>query len=85
MLLFTAGRWPELADSVPQVGEFTIAVDRAPAGEHEAEAKDVVSKVRELVSAGFSQRDAIRAAAIALEIHPNEVKQLIYSSEDDTD
>jgi 16S rRNA (cytidine1402-2'-O)-methyltransferase len=82
VLLFSADQWPAMADDVPQVGEFTIAVDRAPAEQHDSDAPDVVSKVRELVAAGFSQRDAIRAAAIALDVHPNEIKKLVYSGPD---
>lgn len=79
VLLFTAAEWPRLADDVPQVGEFTIAVDRAPAAEHDPAAPGALDMVKRLVDAGFSQRDAIKATAIALGMQPNDVKNLVYS------
>jgi 16S rRNA (cytidine1402-2'-O)-methyltransferase len=83
VLLFTAEEWPRLAEDVPQVGEFTIAVSRSPATENEIDAPSALAMVRKLVEAGFSQRDAIKATAIALDMHVNDVKNLVYSAPDE--
>jgi len=82
VLLFTAAEWPRIATDVPEVGEFTIAVDKAPEAQCDVAELDVQDKVRQLVDAGLSQRDAIKAAAVMLDMHPNEVKNLVYSRPD---
>lgn len=84
VLLFKAADWQRIAPDVPEVGEFTIAVDKAPEIQRDVAALDVQGKVKQLVDGGMSQRDAIKAAAVMLDLHPNEVKKMVYSAPEET-
>jgi 16S rRNA (cytidine1402-2'-O)-methyltransferase len=76
--LFTAGDWDELRASVPELGEFTVAVESAPQGEHDVDTEAARDALVRLKQAGFSSRDAVKALSAALDIPPNAAKKLDY-------
>jgi 16S rRNA (cytidine1402-2'-O)-methyltransferase len=88
-VLFTAGEWPGLRESVPAKGEFTLAVAAAPRPSAEDGASAAgghsVQEIREALArldvVGLYGRDALRALAVVWEVAPNELKRLLYGEE----
>lgn len=76
--LFTAADWPALRDSVPTIGEFTVAVAAAPAQEAPHDEAQLAAALKRLQEAGFTKRDAVKALAAVWEVSPNELKDLAY-------
>jgi 16S rRNA (cytidine1402-2'-O)-methyltransferase len=77
-LLFSAGEWDEVRGSIPELGEFSVAVEGAPVDEREIDADAARAALERLKQAGFSSRDAVKALAAALDIPPNAAKKLSY-------
>jgi 16S rRNA (cytidine1402-2'-O)-methyltransferase len=81
-VLFTAGEWPGLRDSVPAKGEFTLAVaGRAAQAAPSVDTAQAQAALGRLTAAGFSKRDAVKALAAAWDAAPNEIKRLLYGED----
>lgn len=76
--MFSAGEWDDFRASIPELGEFSVAVEGAPAGERDIDADAARAALARLTQAGFSPRDAVKALAAALDIPPNAAKKLQY-------
>jgi 16S rRNA (cytidine1402-2'-O)-methyltransferase len=76
--LFTAGRWAEVAGSIPAQGEFTAGVAACEAVPQTAGEAEVSAAVARLRQAGFTAKDAVKAAAAVMELKPNEVKRICF-------
>jgi 16S rRNA (cytidine1402-2'-O)-methyltransferase len=78
-VLFRAEKWPDIQGSIPQLGEFTLAVSAREPSATRREEEDIRAALKRLEQAGFSKRDAAKALAAVWEISPNEIKRLEYT------
>jgi 16S rRNA (cytidine1402-2'-O)-methyltransferase len=76
--LFSAGEWPQLRPLIPELGEFSIAVEGAAPQPRDIDVEAGRAALQRLKAAGFSSRDAVRALAAALDIPLNAAKKLDY-------
>lgn len=89
VVLLQAGDWHRLRDSVPARGEFTLAVNAAPAPapgsgqsrEHGHGVAEIHSALGRLEAAGFDRREALKALAAVWEVAPNALKKLTYGED----
>jgi len=78
-LLFTAGQWTSLRESIPPRGEFTVAVAGRPPAKKAVPIAEAKLALQRLASAGFSQRDAVRALAAVWDLPANEIRRIAYA------
>jgi 16S rRNA (cytidine1402-2'-O)-methyltransferase len=78
VLFFRAGDWPTISEQIPSKGEFTIAIAAAAAKPKDVDGLEAASAVARVEAAGFTRRDALRAAAAVLELPANALKKLSY-------
>lgn len=77
--LFYADDWLSLSPSIPEMGEYTVAVAGRPAALAPVrEAEELTAALDRLLNAGFSKRDAVKALSVVWEISPNDLKKLLY-------
>jgi 16S rRNA (cytidine1402-2'-O)-methyltransferase len=82
LALFSAGEWPVLRDTITARGEFTLAVaGRVAKAAPSIDAQLARAALARLETAGFSQRDAVKALAAAWDAPPNEIKRMLYGEE----
>lgn len=78
-VLFQAGQWDLVRDQVPELGEFTIAVEARQQQKVPLSAQEVQGALERLEVAGFTTRDASKALAAMLDLKPNEIKRISFS------
>lgn len=80
LVLLKAQDWPAVSETIPGLGEFTIAVSGCPkpASPQNTELKDNVLK---LLDQGFSKRDAVLAVSVISSVPLNKVKSLVYGNQ----
>jgi len=77
--LFCADEWNALSPSLPEMGEYTVAVAGRPPERNNGRSEDELkAALKRLTRAEFSKRDAVKALAAIWEVSPNDLKKLLY-------